>query len=122
MEPISKEEADEMRYVLGTLFGGQTANWKINAEVYELFGQLAEKSGTCTDAVDLLPRPYSGPPTLKWAMKQVRQDDAARGHRGDTIRPGAPSGPVLVQEDAMSAYTVAVIRETRFGTEVKACL
>ena len=73
MEPISKEEADEMRYVLATRYGGQTATWKINAEVYELFGQLVEKSGTCTDAVDLLPRPYSGPPTLKWAMKQVRQ-------------------------------------------------
>lgn len=73
MEPITKEEADDMRDVLARFYGSQTKHWKINSEVYELFGQLVSRSASCTEAVHLLPRPYSGAPTVKWASRQIRK-------------------------------------------------
>lgn len=73
MEPITFEEANEMRELLAIFYGAQARQWKINAEVYEVFGDLVRRSKTCTTAVHLLPRPYDGAPAARWAMRQVRQ-------------------------------------------------
>lgn len=73
MDPISEEEANELREVLEKLYGPVAKNWNINYSVYELLGQLIVKSKQCTKAMHLVPRPWDYSNPIKWAQKQVRQ-------------------------------------------------
>lgn len=73
MDPISQEEANEVRDILGKFYGPAAKNWDINYAVYELLGRLIVKSKTCTTAMHLVPRPWDFSNPIKWAQKQVRQ-------------------------------------------------
>lgn len=73
MDPISKEEANEVREILEKFYGPIVKNWNINYSVYELLGQLITKSKQCTRAMHLVPRPWDFSNPIKWAQRQVRQ-------------------------------------------------
>ena len=73
MEPISEEEARELRNILEKFFGPTARTWRINYAVYELLGRLITRSQQCTKAMHLVPRPWDFTNPLKWAKKQVRQ-------------------------------------------------
>lgn len=73
MEPINEEEAKEVRDVLEKFYGPMVRTWRINYAVYDLLGQLIIKSGQCTRAMHLVPRPWDFSNPIKWAQKQVRQ-------------------------------------------------
>lgn len=73
MEPISEEEANELRAILEKFYGPIVVYWNINYEMYEILGQLITTSKKCTKAMHLVPRPLALPNPIKWAQKQVRQ-------------------------------------------------
>lgn len=72
MDPISKEEATEVRQVLRQFYGPMVDQWQINVQVYEVLGQLVTQSEQCTKAMHLVPRPWDLSNPVKWAKKQVR--------------------------------------------------
>lgn len=73
MDPISEEEANEVRKVLEKFYGPVVRAWDINHAVYEVLGQLITTSGQCTRAMHLVPRPWDLSNPINWARKQVRQ-------------------------------------------------
>lgn len=73
MEPISREEAEEMRMVLEKFYGPIAKNWNINLRVYDVFGSMIVESRQCTKAMHLVPRPWDLSKPRKWVLKQVRQ-------------------------------------------------
>jgi hypothetical protein len=73
MEPITEEEAKEVRDILEKFYGSIVRTWNINYAVYELLGQLITKSKQCTRAMHLVPRPWDFSNPIKWAQKQIRQ-------------------------------------------------
>lgn len=73
MEPILREEEDEMRDVLSNFYGPIVNTWNINSGVYEVLGRLVTESKQCTQAMHLVPRPWDISSPLKWAQRQVRQ-------------------------------------------------
>lgn len=73
MEPIDEQEKQEMRAVLEKFYGPQVRTWDVDLGVYEALGQLITKSGECTKAMHMVPRPWDLSSPLKWAKKQVRQ-------------------------------------------------
>lgn len=75
-DPITPEEAAEMRAVLAPLFGPQVSAWRITHTHYELLGRLIAENERCTAALHWIPRPYAWTNPLNWARKQVR--DALR--------------------------------------------
>jgi hypothetical protein len=72
MEPVTEEEAHEMRAILEQLYGPQVQGWTITLATYDVFGKLLIESKQCTKAMHLVPRPYDFSAPLKWAQKQVR--------------------------------------------------
>lgn len=75
-DPITEDEAVEMRRTLEPLFGPQVSTWKITHRHYELLGRLIEENERCTAALHWVPRPYNWSNPLNWIRKQVR--DAVR--------------------------------------------
>lgn len=73
MEPVTSEEAQEMREVLEKFFGPLVQSWEITPEMYAVLGKLITESGKCTRAMHLVPRPWDFSHPLKWAVRQVRQ-------------------------------------------------
>lgn len=73
MEPISQEEQQNVRNILEHFYGPPVRNWKINIRMYDALEELITKSGTCTRAMHLVPRPWGGGAPAKWAQRQVRQ-------------------------------------------------
>jgi len=73
MEPIGPEEQQEMRDVLQRFYGSEVQGWTITYEMYEMLGELMQKSGGCTRVMHFVPRPWDFSNPIKWAQKQVRQ-------------------------------------------------
>ncbi len=73
MEPISEDEAKELREVLEKFYGPIVHNWNVNYEMYETLGQLITTSKKCTNAMHMVPRPWDFSNPMKWVQKQVRQ-------------------------------------------------
>ena len=60
MSKLSDGEQRSLKRALRPLFGPQVDNWQMNEKVLELYGELLSKSRTCSEAMDLVPRPYTG--------------------------------------------------------------
>jgi hypothetical protein len=73
MDPISEDEANEVREILERFYGPIVRTWNINYAVYEVLGQLITSSGQCTKAMHLVPRPWDLSNPIRWAQRQVRQ-------------------------------------------------
>ncbi|MBT0962372.1 hypothetical protein [Denitromonas iodatirespirans] len=78
MEDITAAETQEMQQLLEPIFGAQVHTWRITLQTYEVFSRLVAKSGRCTGAMHLVPRPYNLSAPVRWAQRQVRQ--ALRRH------------------------------------------
>lgn len=72
MDPISQEEATEVRLILEKFYGPVAKHWDINYAIYGHLGKLIVKSGKCTTAMHLVPRPWDFSNPVKWSSKQVR--------------------------------------------------
>jgi len=74
MEPLTEDEVRETREVLAKLYDPETVqDWNITRRMYDLLGQLIQKSANCTKAMHLVPRPMDIADPAKWAKRQVRQ-------------------------------------------------
>lgn len=73
MEQITEEEKKEFRGFLEVIYGSQVNRWNINVEVLKLFEVLIRKSETCSQSMDLVPRPFVAGNAIKWASKQARK-------------------------------------------------
>ena len=73
MEPVTEEEARELRDVLEKFYGPVVRTWTINYGMYEVLGRLITESQQCTRAMHLVPRPWDLAAPAKWAQRQMRQ-------------------------------------------------
>lgn len=73
MEPITQEEAQDVRGVLAQFYGPVANTWTITPSTYEVLGRMITASEACTRAMHLVPRPWDLSNPLKWAKRQVRQ-------------------------------------------------
>lgn len=48
---------DDLRAFLVSVFGNQAKTWNMNEEVFNLTHELIKKTGRCSSAIDLVPRP-----------------------------------------------------------------
>ena len=71
-DPITQEEAREMRRILETFYGKQVQGWPITQRHYVLLGTVIDESKRCTKAMHLVPRPYDLKAPINWVRKQIR--------------------------------------------------
>lgn len=71
MEDIDRTKIAELvNFIWGP--GTITRN-EINDQVVEVVSEALIQTRTCSDSMDLVPRPPSGPANVKWALKQVKK-------------------------------------------------
>jgi hypothetical protein len=71
-DPITPDEAQEMRRILEKFYGKQVLGWPITHRHYVLLGTIVDESKRCTKAMHLVPRPYDLKAPINWIRKQVR--------------------------------------------------
>lgn len=74
---ISDKDKQYAKAILAAFYGQNIAeNISINEKTVDLIGQMLEKTYTCTEAMELVPRPVSpvgAKPGVNWALKQIRK-------------------------------------------------
>lgn len=74
MEPISEEEVQEVRQILGHFYSSSVvANWHVTVQTYEVLGRIIVESEKCTRAMHLVPRPWNLSNPIGYARRQTRQ-------------------------------------------------
>lgn len=66
-------ERDDLKEFLVALYGNQANQWPMTESMFDLTFKLISESGSCTRAMDLIPRP--APPTgrpYQWLSKHIR--------------------------------------------------
>ena len=71
---LDMHEQQDLKEFLVALFGRQAQGWPMNEGIFNLTYELIQESGTCSDLMDLVPRPhgyFSNP--ISWMKKQARE-------------------------------------------------
>lgn len=70
MDHVNK---DDLKEFLITLFGNKARRWEMNDKIFNLTFELVAASQSCSDAIDLVPRPMPlGSAPIKWLTKEAR--------------------------------------------------
>lgn len=72
-EPLTPDEIQDIKDILGSFYGAQTQSWRISIKTLDVLGQLIEKTKACDGVMDLIPRPFGGGSAIRWGSKQVRR-------------------------------------------------
>ncbi|MBN1006259.1 hypothetical protein [Amphritea pacifica] len=72
MSQLTADEKNQVKRVLISLYGRQAESWAINARVQSLFVKLMDEISTCSDAMQWVPRPYSGVNPIAYIKKEIR--------------------------------------------------
>ena len=74
---INHDDKKHAKAILTAFYGRNIAeSIRINEKTIDLIGQMLEKSNSCTEAIELVPRPISptgARPGVQWALKQIRK-------------------------------------------------
>ena len=74
---IPREDQKYVRAILKVFYGQDVSEGiQINDRTVDLIGQMLEKAYSCTELIELVPRPISpigARPGVKWALKQIRK-------------------------------------------------
>ncbi|WP_396587816.1 hypothetical protein [Bermanella sp. R86510] len=64
---------DDLRDFLIEVFGSKAQKWTMTDRMFELTFERLRDSGSCSDLMDLVPRPYAiGKQPIKWLSKEIR--------------------------------------------------
>mgnify|MGYP000496748650 CR=1 FL=1 len=68
------QERDDLRAFLHGLYGSQVVGWNMTDEVFNIAFKMVKESSGCSDAMDLVPRPFPlGATPIKWLKKEARK-------------------------------------------------
>jgi len=74
---ISAEDKRYAKVILEAFYGSSIADrMVINAKILDLIGQMLEKAHSCTELIELVPRPVApvgARPSIKWTLKLIRK-------------------------------------------------
>ncbi|MAY43629.1 MULTISPECIES: hypothetical protein [unclassified Neptuniibacter] len=74
---IPREDQKYVRAILKAFYGQDVSEGiQINDRTVDLIGQMLEKAYSCTELIELVPRPIApigARPGVKWALKQIRK-------------------------------------------------
>ena len=66
-------DKDNLKSFLIEVFGPKASRWTMTDRMFELTFELLRSSGSCSDLMDLVPRPYAlGKQPIKWLSKEIR--------------------------------------------------
>jgi hypothetical protein len=66
-------DRENLQDFLVEVFGAKARRWTMTDRMFELTFELLKASGSCSDLMDLVPRPYAlGKQPIKWLTKEVR--------------------------------------------------
>lgn len=74
---IPQDDQKYARVILKAFYGqGVSEGIQINDRTIDLIGQMLEKAYSCTELIELVPRPVSpigARPGVRWALRQIRK-------------------------------------------------
>lgn len=71
---MTLEEKEYLREFLEGLYGKKVQSWLMDERMFELTMKLISESASCSDLMDLVPRPMSpGKSALKWMKAEARK-------------------------------------------------
>ncbi len=71
---MDMQERDDLRAFLLGLYGAQVNSWNMSDEVFNIAFKMVRESSSCSDAMDLVPRPLPvGVAPINWLKGQARK-------------------------------------------------
>jgi len=68
-------EKELLKEFLVSLYGNQANNWNMSEEVFNITYKMIEGASSCSDAMDLVPRPHAlGKAPIQYLKKEIRKN------------------------------------------------